>query len=185
MPLPPFSLSALRGALLLRDARGLRAGAIGLWRVRGANSARAVRHPRRRGSGRGLGVRTTPAKVAAFASARHGRHGRRRLGVLHRLHLSAVRGRSADHDRRGADGVSRRQGHAVGAGAGAFILVPAQQYLAYRLGASQLYLVGYSAVFLVVILLLPAGSCPRSPTACARAGCAPAAPRPGGSVPAR
>ena len=31
---------------------------------------------------------------------------------------------------------------------GAFILVPAQQYLAYRLGASDLYLVGYSAVFL-------------------------------------
>ena len=31
---------------------------------------------------------------------------------------------------------------------GAFILVPAQQYLAYRLGASELYLVGYSAVFL-------------------------------------
>ena len=27
---------------------------------------------------------------------------------------------------------------------GAFILVPAQQYLAYRLGASQLYLVGYA-----------------------------------------
>ena len=32
---------------------------------------------------------------------------------------------------------------------GAFILVPAQQYLAYRLGASELYLVGYSAVFLL------------------------------------
>src|SRR2546423_5210109 len=38
---------------------------------------------------------------------------------------------------------------------GAFILVPAQKYLAYRLGASDLYLVGYSCVFLVVILLLP------------------------------
>ena len=40
---------------------------------------------------------------------------------------------------------------------GAFILVPAQKYLAYRLGASDLYLVGYSGVFLVVILLLPRG----------------------------
>jgi branched-chain amino acid transport system permease protein len=43
---------------------------------------------------------------------------------------------------------------------GAFILVPAQQYLAYRLGASQLYLVGYSAVFLVVMLFLPRGILP-------------------------
>ena len=43
---------------------------------------------------------------------------------------------------------------------GAFILVPAQQYLAYRLGASDLYLVGYSGVFLVVILLLPRGILP-------------------------
>ncbi len=43
---------------------------------------------------------------------------------------------------------------------GAFILVPAQQYLAYRLGASDLYLVGYSAVFLVVMLLLPQGILP-------------------------
>ena len=43
---------------------------------------------------------------------------------------------------------------------GAFILVPAQQYLAYRLGASQLYLVGYAAVFLGVMLLLPRGILP-------------------------
>jgi branched-chain amino acid transport system permease protein len=43
---------------------------------------------------------------------------------------------------------------------GAFILVPAQKYLAYRLGASDLYLVGYSSVFLVVILMLPRGILP-------------------------
>ncbi len=43
---------------------------------------------------------------------------------------------------------------------GAFILVPAQKYLAYRLGASDLYLVGYSSVFLFVILLLPRGILP-------------------------
>ena len=45
---------------------------------------------------------------------------------------------------------------------GAAILVPAQQYLAYRLGASQLYLVGYAAVFLVVMLCCRAGSSRRS-----------------------
>lgn len=43
---------------------------------------------------------------------------------------------------------------------GAFILVPAQKYLAYRLGATDLYLVGYSSVFLIVILLLPRGILP-------------------------
>jgi branched-chain amino acid transport system permease protein len=43
---------------------------------------------------------------------------------------------------------------------GAFILVPAQKYLAYRLGASQLYLIGYSSVFLVVMLLMPRGILP-------------------------
>jgi branched-chain amino acid transport system permease protein len=43
---------------------------------------------------------------------------------------------------------------------GAFILVPAQQYLAYRYGASEFYLVGYSAVFVVVMLLLPRGILP-------------------------
>ena len=43
---------------------------------------------------------------------------------------------------------------------GAFVLVPAQKYLAYRLGASDFYLVGYSSVFLVVILLMPRGILP-------------------------
>ena len=43
---------------------------------------------------------------------------------------------------------------------GAIILVPAQQYMAYRLGASELYLVGYAAVFVVILLVLPRGILP-------------------------
>jgi branched-chain amino acid transport system permease protein len=43
---------------------------------------------------------------------------------------------------------------------GAFVLVPAQQYLLTKLGASQLYLVGYAAVFMLVLLLLPRGIVP-------------------------
>jgi branched-chain amino acid transport system permease protein len=43
---------------------------------------------------------------------------------------------------------------------GACILVPTQQYLAYRLGASELYLVGYAAVFVVILLVLPRGILP-------------------------
>ena len=43
---------------------------------------------------------------------------------------------------------------------GALILVPAQQYMAYRLGASEFYLVGYAAVFVVILLVLPRGILP-------------------------
>ena len=43
---------------------------------------------------------------------------------------------------------------------GALIVVPAQQYLAFRVGASDLYLVSYAAIFLIVILLLPRGVVP-------------------------
>ena len=43
---------------------------------------------------------------------------------------------------------------------GAFILVPAQEYFAQALGASQLYLVAYAAVFLLIMLFLPRGVLP-------------------------
>jgi branched-chain amino acid transport system permease protein len=43
---------------------------------------------------------------------------------------------------------------------GAIVLVPTQQYMITHLGASQLYLVGYAAVFMVVLLVLPRGIIP-------------------------
>ena len=43
---------------------------------------------------------------------------------------------------------------------GALILVPAQQRLAYQLGASQFYLIAYAAVFLVIMLVMPRGILP-------------------------
>jgi branched-chain amino acid transport system permease protein len=43
---------------------------------------------------------------------------------------------------------------------GAVILVPGQQYLAYKLGGSQLYLIAYAAVFLLIMLLMPRGILP-------------------------
>jgi branched-chain amino acid transport system permease protein len=43
---------------------------------------------------------------------------------------------------------------------GAFILIPAQQYLAFSLGASDLYLIGYAVVFIVVMLTLRRGVVP-------------------------
>jgi branched-chain amino acid transport system permease protein len=43
---------------------------------------------------------------------------------------------------------------------GAFVVAPAQQYLAYRFGASQLYLLAYAALFVVVMLVMPRGALP-------------------------
>lgn len=43
---------------------------------------------------------------------------------------------------------------------GALILVPAQQYLAFTLGASDFYLLGYAAIFVVVMLTLRRGVVP-------------------------
>jgi branched-chain amino acid transport system permease protein len=51
---------------------------------------------------------------------------------------------------------------------GAIVLVPTQQYMLTKLGASQLYLVGYAAVFIVVLLLLPRGILPSLQDALAR-----------------
>ena len=43
---------------------------------------------------------------------------------------------------------------------GAFILVPAQQSFAQAFGASELYLLAYAAVFIVIMLFLPRGILP-------------------------
>ena len=43
---------------------------------------------------------------------------------------------------------------------GALIIVPAQQYLAYQYGATQLYLIAYAAIFLFIMLLMPRGILP-------------------------
>lgn len=43
---------------------------------------------------------------------------------------------------------------------GAVVLVPAQQYLAYELGGSQLYLIAYALVFLLIMRFLPRGILP-------------------------
>jgi branched-chain amino acid transport system permease protein len=51
---------------------------------------------------------------------------------------------------------------------GAAILVPAQQWLAYEYGASELYLIAYAAVFLVIMLVLPRGILPSIQDARAR-----------------
>lgn len=43
---------------------------------------------------------------------------------------------------------------------GAAILMPSQQLLAYYVGGSQIYLIAYAAIFLLIMLLLPRGILP-------------------------
>jgi branched-chain amino acid transport system permease protein len=43
---------------------------------------------------------------------------------------------------------------------GSFILVPAQEFFAQAFGASELYLLAYAAVFLIIMLFLPRGILP-------------------------
>jgi branched-chain amino acid transport system permease protein len=45
---------------------------------------------------------------------------------------------------------------------GAALILPAQQYFAYRFGASHIYLIAYAGLFLLVIYLLPDGVIPSS-----------------------
>ena len=76
------------------------------------------------------------------------------------LHLPAVGGRPARDDRRRADDVPRRARDALGADDRCVRARAGAAVHADRLGASQLYLVGYAAVFMVVLLVLPRGILP-------------------------
>ena len=107
----------VRAAVLLGARRDLfgRARRV-LVRAAGETRSHAVRDPRRRGSC----ARCRCAHRAREARdlrdrPRDHRDDRRRLGLLHHVHLSAVRDRSARDDRHGADGLPRWPRHAVGA----------------------------------------------------------------------
>ncbi|MDX6618663.1 MAG: branched-chain amino acid transport system permease protein [Gaiellales bacterium] len=162
MPLPPFALSHYELPFYL-VMLALLALALGIcWWVRASNLGLllfAIRDDEDRA--RGLGVRTTAVKLIAFAVsaglvAMAGAVWAYYIGFIYPqfaidplitigMVLMAYLG---------------GKGTLWGPALGAFILVPAQQYLAYRLGASELYLIGYSTVFLVVMLLLPRGILP-------------------------
>ena len=162
MPLPPFALSRFELPFYLAMV-ALLALALGIcWWVRASNLGLllfAIRDDEDRA--RGLGVHTMVVKLIAFAVsaglvAMAGAVWAYYIGFIYPqfaidplitigMVLMAYLG---------------GKGTLWGPALGAFILVPAQQYLAYRLGASELYLIGYSAVFLVVMLLLPRGILP-------------------------
>ncbi len=116
-PVPAVSAREVRVALLLRDARhALHRDPRVLVRARQPARPRPVLDPRRRGPGardRRAGHEREGARLRAQRRAH--RHDRRSLGLLPRVHLPAVRGRPARDDRDGADGLPRREGHALGA----------------------------------------------------------------------
>jgi branched-chain amino acid transport system permease protein len=110
---------------------------------------------------RGLGVQVTTAKVVAFALS-VGITGM--VGGVWAYYLSFIYPQFAVDPLVTIGAVLMAflggKGTLWGPTLGAFILVPAQQYLAYKLGASELYLVGYAAVFLIIMLALPRGIIP-------------------------
>jgi branched-chain amino acid transport system permease protein len=110
---------------------------------------------------RGVGVRTTGAKLIAFAVS-VGLTGM--IGAIWAYYISFIYPQFAVDPLVTIGAVLMAflggKGTLWGPALGAFILVPVQQYLAYRLGASELYLLGYAAVFLVIMLLMPRGIIP-------------------------
>jgi len=110
---------------------------------------------------RGVGVRTTGAKLITFAVS-VGLTGM--IGAIWAYYISFIYPQFAVDPLVTIGAVLMAflggKGTLWGPALGAFILVPLQQYLAYRLGASELYLLGYSAVFLLIMLVMPRGIIP-------------------------
>jgi branched-chain amino acid transport system permease protein len=162
VPGPPFALASFERPFYLAMLAVLAASVALCWWIRGSKLGLmlfAIRDDEDRA--RGIGIQTTAAKVTAFAvsvglTAMAGGVWAYYIGFIYpqfavdplitigAVLMAFLGGRST----------------LWGPTLGAFILVPTQQYLAYQLGASQLYLVGYAAVFLVIILLLPRGILP-------------------------
>jgi branched-chain amino acid transport system permease protein len=189
MPLPPFALSHYELPFYLVMLGVFALAMLVCWWVRDSYLGLllfAIRDDEDRA--RGLGVHTTAVKVAALAVSA-GLVGM--TGAVWAYYIGFIYPQFAFDPLITIGMVLMAylggKGTLWGPALGAFILVPAQQYLAYRLGASELYLVGYSAVFLVVMLLMPRGILPSlaDRLSARRGGARPAAPGSGEAVPAR
>jgi branched-chain amino acid transport system permease protein len=149
----PFYLAMLGVLLLaLRAAWHMRKSKLGLMLF-------AIREDEDKA--RGLGVRTTGAKAIALAVSAGLTA---MVGAIWAYYLSYIYPEFAFDPLVMIGSVLPvflgGRGTLWGPVLGAFILVPAQQYFAYKLGASELYLVGYAAVFVGILLLLPQGIIP-------------------------
>ena len=184
MPLARFSLGVFERPFYLAMLALLAVAMLTGWYVLGSRlglELLAVRDDEDRA--RGLGVRTTTVKLVAFAASVAITA---MCGGLWAYYITFIYPQFAVDPLISIGTVLMvflgGRGTLWGPPLGAAVLIPAQQYLAYRFGQHDLYLVGYAAVFLLVVLFLPRGIIPSAADRLARRGRPPgalAAPPPG------
>jgi branched-chain amino acid transport system permease protein len=162
LPFPPFPAATYERPFYWAMLAVFAVSVLACWYVRGSKLGlmlHTVRDDEDRA--RGVGVAVTTAKVIAFAVS-VGLTAM--IGGIWAYYISFIYPQFAVDPLVTIGAVLMAflggKGTIWGPALGAFILVPVQQYLAYKLGASQLYLVGYASVFLVIMLLLPRGILP-------------------------
>ena len=162
IPPPPFDVSSFEYPFYFAMLAVFALALFSCWWVRGSKLGLmllSIRDDEDRA--RGVGVRVTGAKVIAFAASVGFTA---MLGGIWAYYISFIYPQFAVDPLVTIGAVLMAflggKGTVWGPTVGAFILVPVQQYMAYKLGASQLYLLGYSAVFLLIMLLLPRGIIP-------------------------
>jgi branched-chain amino acid transport system permease protein len=162
MPTPNFDVSVYERPFYYAMLGVLVLGLLCSWHIRGSKLGLmlfSIREDEEKA--RGLGVRTTGVKLIAFATSA----GLTAMaGGVWAYYLTYIYPEYAVDPLVMIGSVLPvflgGRGTLWGPVLGALILVPAQQYMAYRLGASEYYLVGYAAVFVVILLVLPRGILP-------------------------
>jgi branched-chain amino acid transport system permease protein len=162
LPSPPFDVANFDRPFYLAMLAVLALALLACWHLRGSKLGLmlfAIREDEEKA--RGVGVRVTGAKLIAFAASAGLTA---MVGGVWAYYLTFI------YPEYAVDPLVQigmilmtflgGKGTLWGPMLGAFVLVPAQQYLLTRLGASELYLVGYSAIFMVILLLLPRGIIP-------------------------
>ena len=177
MPLARFSLGVFERPFYLAMLALLAVAMLTGWYVLGSRlglELLAVRDDEDRA--RGLGVRTTTVKLVAFAASVAITA---MCGGLWAYYITFIYPQFAVDPLISIGTVLMvflgGRGTLWGPPLGAAVLIPAQQYLAYRFGQNDLYLVGYAAVFLLVVLFLPRGIIPSAADRLARRGRPPGA----------
>ncbi len=162
MAVPPFPGETYERPFYFAMLAIFALAVFGCWYVRGSKLGLmlfAIRDDEDRA--RGVGVQTNPAKLITFAFS-VGLTAM--IGGVWAYYLTFIYPQFAIDPLITIGAVLMvylgGKGTLWGPALGAAILVPARQYLAYRLGASELYLIGYATVFLVVMLVLPRGIIP-------------------------
>jgi branched-chain amino acid transport system permease protein len=161
-PLPPFSNQHFERPFLMAMSVLLLAAVGTSWWIRGSRLGTqmvAIREDEDKAAG--LGINTTGVKLTAFALS----VGFTAIaGAIWGYYITFVYPQFAIDPLVTVGTVLivflGGRGTLWGPVIGSLLIIPAQQYMAYSLGGDQLYLVGYAAVFLVTMILLPQGVVP-------------------------